>query len=80
MLFYVGRHFEVFPRFRSVLKIILASVVLSFVAVFLPKNIYSLFWGSALLLSLYGGILILLGQIKKEDLEVLRKLVRRGNK
>lgn len=77
MLFYVGRHFAVFPKIKSVLKIILASGALSLVAVFLPKNIYSLFWGSVLLLSLYGGILILLGEIKKDDLAIVKKLARR---
>lgn len=77
MLFYVGRHFAVFPKIKSVLKIILASALLSLAATFLPKNIYSLFWGSALLLSLYGGILILLGEIKKDDLAIVKKLARR---
>jgi len=75
MLYMVGKHFRVFPKLLSLLKIILASGILLLLSFLLPKNVFSLFWGSAILLTVYFGILFSIREIKKEDLMIFRQLI-----
>jgi len=77
ILYYLWREFKVAFKIKSVLKIIFSSGIIYIVSLFFSKGeIIFILW-SIMLFALYFFLLYILGEIKKEDLEIFLKVIRR---
>lgn len=75
LLFFIHRHFQGLIKFFNFAKMLAAAVAMYAVSLFLPaQNLMFLFW-SIILTAIYFTILYILQEIKKEDLDLLKKLI-----
>ncbi len=74
MLFYIHRHFQGLIKLTSFFKMLIAAVLMYSLSFFFPsQNLMFVIW-SIILIAFYLLILFILQEIKKEDLNLLRKL------
>ena len=78
MLYFIQKHFRVPIITRSLLKIVLSSMILYFASIFLPQpeNWTFLLWATVLFL-IYIISLFALKEISHEDKDIFRKLITR---
>jgi len=80
ILYYVKRDFGTIFKLKSLAKIIFAGVVMFGASLFFSKGEFIFIIWSVILFALYLFILFILGEIKKEDLGIIRKIISRKNK
>ena len=74
MLFYIHRHFQGLIKLTSLLKMLIATLLMYSLSFFFPsQNLMFVVW-SIVLTAFYLLILYILQEIKKEDLDLLKKL------
>jgi len=78
ILYFIKKYFKVLINLKTLLKIMLASFVIYFASTFIPKteNLIFIIW-ALILLVMYFIILYILREIKKEDIEIFKKLISR---
>jgi O-antigen/teichoic acid export membrane protein len=68
MLYYIWIDFKVVIKLKSFLKMVLAGFIIYLAALYLPRGQWTFILSSLILFALYIGILMFLGEIKKEDI------------
>jgi len=80
MIFYLQKEFKLTIKLKDLAKIILAGVVIYFFSQLFPQSQWMfILWGGILFI-IYLIILLILGEIKKEDGEFLKRMVFKKNK
>jgi stage V sporulation protein B len=77
MLYYIWTDFGVKIKLASFLKVVLAGVVMYGASFFFSRGELIFILWSAILFALYLGVLIILGEIKKTDIAVIRGMLAR---
>ena len=78
MLYFLHRHFKVGFGISSFAKALTGCVIIFFAAKIMPAGNISFAFSGAALFAFYGLFLYLLGEIKKEDILLLKKIVRKN--
>ncbi len=74
MLYYIYQNFQTFFSLRSIIKAFIGALIIYVIAHFLPQGRLVFVLWSAILGTVYLAVLYLLGEIKKEDLLVLKDI------
>ncbi|MCD6149967.1 oligosaccharide flippase family protein [bacterium] len=76
MLYFIKKYFKILIDFKSLFKIILASVIMYYTSFLFPKteNLIFIIW-ALILLAIYFIILYILREINSEDIRIFKKLI-----
>ena len=76
MLFFVKKYFKVLVSFKTLLKVMPAAFTIYLISSFFLKteNLIFIIW-ALIILAIYFTILYILREIKKEDVQLLKKLI-----
>ena len=80
VLYYVHRDFGVIIKFRSLLQISVAGIIMYIASLFFNKGGFIFLLWSAILFALYLIILYLLGEITKDDIVYLKQTISKKKK
>lgn len=75
MLYFIHKNFAVSIKIKSILKILLASLILIIITIFLPTSIVWFIFSSLLALIGYFIALFLLTEISATDLKIIKNLI-----
>jgi len=77
MLFFIHKHFNVYIKIGSLVKIIFASIILYVITFFLPESRIVFLLSSLFSFSIYALILYITKEISSKDVIILKRLVSR---
>lgn len=77
ILFFTYRDFKISLKLKNIFRIAIAGVATFFIASYFSQGRYIFILWSVLIFAFYFAILYLLGEIKKEDLGILKSIISR---
>jgi len=77
ILFYTYKDFKISINLKNIFRIAIAGIATFYVASHFSQGRYIFILWSVLLFAFYCAILYLLGEIKKEDLAILKNIISR---
>jgi len=80
MIFYLYKEFKIIMKFKDFFRIIFAGVILYLVAQFFPQNQWLFMAWGAILTLIYLLVLVIFGEINKNDWEFLKRMIFKKNK